>query len=41
MPTTVLVDRKGVLRWVHRSYVPGAENEYLHQVRALLAEEGS
>jgi thiol-disulfide isomerase/thioredoxin len=39
MPTTVLVDRKGVLRWVHRSYVPGDENEYLNQVRAILMEK--
>jgi thiol-disulfide isomerase/thioredoxin len=39
MPTTVLVDRKGVLRWVHRSYVPGDENEYLNQVRAILTEK--
>jgi thiol-disulfide isomerase/thioredoxin len=39
MPTTVLVDRKGMLRWVHRSYVPGDENEYLNQVRAILMEK--
>jgi thiol-disulfide isomerase/thioredoxin len=39
MPTTVLIDRKGVLRWVHRSYVPGDENEYLNQVRAILMEK--
>ncbi|MBS0395525.1 MAG: TlpA family protein disulfide reductase [Proteobacteria bacterium] len=39
MPTTVLIDRKGVLRWVHRSYVPGDENEYLNQVRAMLTEK--
>lgn len=39
MPTTVLIDRKGVLRWVHRSYVPGDENEYLNQVRAILTEK--
>ena len=39
MPTTVLIDRKGVLRWVHRSYVPGDENEYLNQVRAVLMEK--
>ncbi|MCZ8130893.1 MAG: TlpA disulfide reductase family protein [Steroidobacteraceae bacterium] len=38
MPTTVLVDRKGNLRWVHRGYKPGDENEYLNQVRALLRE---
>jgi thiol-disulfide isomerase/thioredoxin len=39
MPTTVLIDRKGVLRWVHRSYVPGDENEYLNQARAILLEK--
>ncbi len=39
MPTTVLIDRKGVLRWVHRSYVPGDENEYLNKVRSLLMEK--
>ncbi|HUO78759.1 MAG TPA: TlpA disulfide reductase family protein [Steroidobacteraceae bacterium] len=39
MPTTVLIDRKGVLRWVHRSYVPGDENEYLNQVRSVLMEK--
>ena len=39
MPTTVLIDRKGVLRWVHRSYAPGDENEYLNQVRAMLLEK--
>ena len=39
MPTTVLIDRKGVLRWVHRSYAPGDENEYLNRVRALLTEK--
>jgi thiol-disulfide isomerase/thioredoxin len=39
MPTTVLIDRKGVLRYVHRSYVPGDENEYLDKVRAILAEK--
>jgi thiol-disulfide isomerase/thioredoxin len=39
MPTTVLIDKKGVLRWVHRSYVPGDENEYLNKVRSLLTEK--
>lgn len=38
MPSTVLVDRKGVLRWVHRGYKAGDENEYLNQIRALLRE---
>jgi thiol-disulfide isomerase/thioredoxin len=39
MPTTFLVDRKGNLRWMHRAYKPGDENEYLDQVRALLREK--
>jgi peroxiredoxin len=38
MPTTVLVDRKGNIRWLHRGYKPGDENEYLNQIRALLRE---
>jgi hypothetical protein len=39
MPTTFLVDRKGNVRWMHRAYKPGDENEYLDQVRALLREK--
>jgi thiol-disulfide isomerase/thioredoxin len=39
MPTTFLVDRKGTVRWMHRAYKPGDENEYLDQVRALLREK--
>ncbi len=38
MPSTVIVDRKGNLRWLHRGYKPGDENQYLNQVRALLRE---
>jgi thiol-disulfide isomerase/thioredoxin len=38
MPTTLIVDRKGQLRWLHRAYKPGDENLYLDQVRALLRE---
>jgi peroxiredoxin len=39
MPSTVLIDRSGVLRWVHRGYKPGDENEYLDHLRALLREK--
>jgi len=39
MPSTVLIDRNGVLRWVHRGYKAGDENEYLDHVRALLREK--
>jgi thiol-disulfide isomerase/thioredoxin len=39
MPSSVLIDRQGVLRWVHRGYKAGDENEYLDRVRALLREK--
>jgi peroxiredoxin len=39
MPSTVLIDRKGVLRWIHRGYKAGDENEYLDQIRTLLREK--
>ena len=38
MPSTVLIDRKGNLRYLHRGYKPGDESEYLNQIRALLKE---
>ena len=38
MPSTVIVDRKGNLRWLHRGYKPGDENEYQNQIRALVRE---
>jgi thiol-disulfide isomerase/thioredoxin len=39
MPSTVLLDRRGVVRWTHRGYKAGDENEYLDQIRALLREK--
>ena len=38
MPSTVLVDRDGNVRYVHQGYKPGYENEYLTQIRALVRE---
>jgi thiol-disulfide isomerase/thioredoxin len=38
MPSTVIVDRKGNMRWLHRGYKPGDENQYLDQIRALVRE---
>ena len=38
MPTTILVDRRGRVRWLHRAYKPGDESEYVSQVRAMLKE---
>lgn len=38
MPSTVLVDRNGNMRYLHKGYKPGYEVEYQNQVRALLRE---
>ncbi len=38
MPVTVLVDRSGEIRFVHRGYRPGFEDEYESQIRALIKE---
>lgn len=38
MPMTVLVDRSGEIRYMHRGYKPGYEAEYEQQVRALIKE---
>ena len=38
MPSTVIVDRNGKVRYVHNGYKPGYEDEYQTQVRTLLRE---
>ena len=38
MPSTVIIDRKGNIRVLHRGYKPGDENEYLDSIRALIRE---
>jgi peroxiredoxin len=38
MPSSVIVDRKGVVRVVHKGYKPGDENAYLDHIRALIRE---
>ena len=38
MPSTVLVDRDGNLRYLHRNYSPGFEEDYERQVRELMQE---
>lgn len=38
MPVTVLVDREGTVRYVHKGYKPGYEEMYLDQIRSLLRE---
>ena len=36
MPSTVLIDRDGKVRYVHRGYVSGYEDDYEKQIRELL-----
>ena len=38
MPTTLLLDRNGVVRHLHRGYKPGYEVKYEEQIRALVKE---
>ena len=38
MPSTVIVDRKGNARVLHKGYRPGDENAYLDHVRTLIRE---
>ncbi len=38
MPSTVLVDRDGNVRYLHHGYKPGYEQTYQEQVRALIRE---
>jgi peroxiredoxin len=38
MPSTVIIDRSGKLRVLHRGYKPGDENEYLDSIRTLIRE---
>ncbi len=40
MPSTVLIDRQGNLRYLHHGYKPGYEDAYMNQVRALVRERG-
>jgi len=38
MPTSVVVDRDGVVRYVHLGYKPGDETKYLEVVKQLIRE---
>ena len=38
MPSTVIVDRAGNVRFLHKGYQPGYENEYQDQIRQLIRE---
>ncbi len=38
MPSTVIIDRKGVVRFIHQGYVPGDEGKYQDMIRQLIRE---
>ncbi|MEM7079513.1 MAG: TlpA disulfide reductase family protein [Pseudomonadota bacterium] len=38
MPSTVVVDRDGVVRYMHRGYKPGDEAKYVEVVKKLIRE---
>lgn len=38
MPTTIIIDRDGNMRYLHLGYKPGYERDYQQQIRALLRE---
>jgi thiol-disulfide isomerase/thioredoxin len=38
MPTTILIDRNGNKRFLHKGYKPGYENDYKKEIKKLLRE---
>lgn len=38
MPTTIIIDRNGNMRFLHKGYKPGYENDYKKQIKELLRE---
>jgi len=38
MPSTIIIDRKGEIRYIHRGYKPGDENQYQDTIRQLTQE---
>jgi len=38
MPTSVLIDRSGQMRYLHRGYIPGYEELYRQQIKELIKE---
>ena len=38
MPTTVIIDRNGNMRYLHKGYKPGYEKDYKKQVKTLIRE---
>lgn len=38
MPTTIIIDRNGNMRYLHKGYKPGYEKDYKKQIKALIRE---
>ena len=38
MPSTIMVDRDGNMRYLHRGYLPGYEEDYRKQIKELIRE---
>lgn len=38
MPTTIMIDKEGKIRYVNRGYKPGDEDKYREQIRELIRE---
>lgn len=38
MPSTILIDRDGNMRFLHQGYKPGVEDEYVNYIKTLLKE---
>jgi peroxiredoxin len=38
MPSTVIIDRRGNVRYIHHGYKPGDDGEYQDQIRTLMRE---
>lgn len=38
MPTTVMIDRNGNMRYIHHGYKPGYEKDYKKQIKKLIRE---
>jgi peroxiredoxin len=39
MPSTVIVDRKGTVRFIHQGFKPGDESRYQDLIRQLIREK--
>ncbi len=38
MPTSIMIDKKGKIRYIDRGYTPGDEKKYVEQIQELIRE---